>query len=260
MRRLGTTVALAALLAPAVARAQIVNVQPLLAKSDELQGFSISVEGSADIRRGNVNLLALSANTSAQYRAGRHLFFAMVRGDFSEKDGEPFVNRDLEHLRYRVRLGGPQSPFAWEAFAQHDRDAFRRLALRMLLGSGPRVRLNPWKDFSAAVGAAYMFEYEELAGGPEADAGNEYVDHRLSTYLVLQAQVTRLISLGETMYLQPRLDQWRDIRVLNEASLLTQATTNFSVKVALTSAYDSQPPIGVAPLDSTMKASFLVSF
>jgi Protein of unknown function, DUF481 len=248
-------VSLASLAAPA--GAQIVNVQPLIAAKEPDDGLSLVAEGSADLRNGNTRLTVLSGNAIAELRSGRHLGFVLVRGDFGARAGEPFLNKDLEHARYRITLTGPLEA---EAFAQHDRDDFRRLALRALLGAGPRLRLRPFDGFDASAGAALMLEHERLGLGPEPDAGQQVLVGRLSTYLFLATTITPQLRLGNTIYLQPRLDRSGDVRVLGETSLLATATEHVSVKMSLTSAFDSEPPVGVVPLDSTLKGALQLSF
>jgi hypothetical protein len=254
---IGLSIALPLSLSPAEAPAQIVNVQPLISADEEKQGFSFVLEGSADIRRGNTNLVALSGNAIAQYRARGHLAFVLARGDFGARDGAPFMNKDLEHARYRVRLAGP---LAGEVFVQHDRDAFRRLSLRALAGLGLRLHMIQWDVLDASLGAAYLLEYERLAGGEEPDAGATTLAHRLSTYVVLSTHVTDVLDLGVTMYVQPRLTRASDIRLLSETSLLAKAAKHFSLKLTLTSAFDSEPPASVVPLDTTLKGALQVSF
>jgi hypothetical protein len=246
------------LLAARPAAAQIVNVQPLIASNKgAVDGETVVAEGSADVRSGNTRLVSLSASGLGEVRRGRHLIFLLARGDFSEKSGDPFVNKDLEHLRYRIALTGPLEA---ETFVQHDRDAFRRLALRVLVGAGPRLHLQPFGGFEAAVGAAVMVEHERLGAGDARDAGAESDDLRLSTYLFLSTDVGPRLKLGNTTYVQPRLDRFRDVRVFNELALIARATEHFAVKLTYTSAYDSAPPDGVIPLDTTLKGAIQINF
>jgi hypothetical protein len=253
-----SVVALAALM-PARASAQIVNVQPLIgAQQDKAkEGASLAFEGSADMRRGNTNLLTISGSAVGLYRTGRHLVFLMVRGDYGESNEKAFLSKDLEHARYRVDIVGP---LAGEAYVQHDRDGFRRLSLRALGGLGPRVRFQWWKLFSASFGASYMLEHEVIGSGNRLDAGDDVLAHRLSTYVVLETIVGEQLSLAVTTYVQPRLDSFRDVRVLCETSLLSKATKHLGLKLTLMSAYDAQPPLGVAPLDATLKGSLQANF
>jgi hypothetical protein len=250
--------ALALVLAPAPVAAQIVNIQPLIsAETEKKQGPSLVIEGAADVRRGNTSLLSVSGSAIGQYRSGRHLVFLLARGDFAESQDESIVNKDLEHLRYRLGLVGP---LLGEAFVQHDRDEFRRLSLRAIAGIGPRVRIAWFTNFESAVGVAYMFEHERLAEGDYRDSGASMVNHRLSSYFVLSTRVPPSLEIGLTAYLQPRLDAWRDVRVLSETSVLAHATKHLSLKLTLTSAFDSLPPASVAPLDTTMKGSIQANF
>jgi hypothetical protein len=252
--------ALAALLFPARASAQIVNVQPLIgAQQDKAkEGPSLAFEGSADVRRGNTSLVTLSGSAVGLYRTGRHLVFVLVRGDYGANNEEAFLSKDLEHARYRIDITGP---LAGEIYAQHDRDDFRRLALRALGGVGPRLHFEWWdRLFSATFGASYMLEHELLVEGDQPDSGNATLAHRLSTYVVLETLVNERLSLAVTMYAQPRLDQFRDVRVLCETSLLSKATKYLSLKLSLTSAYDALPPRSVAPLDAQMKGALQANF
>jgi hypothetical protein len=253
----GALLAASSVLVAVPAAAQIVNVQPLIAGQDGKDGVTLVVEGSADVRSGNTRLVSLSASGLCEVRRGRHLLFFLARGDFAEKSGDPFVSKDLEHLRYRISLAGPLEA---ETFVQHDRDDFRRLALRVLVGAGPRLHLRPFTGFEAAVGAAVMLEHERLGGGDAPDAGTENDDFRLSTYLFLSTELAPRLKLGNTIYVQPRLDHFEDVRVFNELSLLAKATDHVAVKVTFTSAFDSVPPEGVSPLDTTLKGALQVNF
>ncbi|EYF04214.1 DUF481 domain-containing protein [Chondromyces apiculatus] len=250
---LGAVVALTS----ARAEAQIVNVQPLIGGDSEKKGLSLTFEGSADVRRGNTNLTSLSGSAVGQYRRGRHLVFMLVRGDFGAAADTTIVNKDLEHLRYRIDL--PQ-PFSLEAFVQHDRDAFRRLALRALVGIGPRIHVIRWEKFEAALGTAYMLENEELAMGAFSDSGQGTLANRISSYVVLSTRLSDSLQASATIYLQPRIERVTDVRVLHESSLLAKATKLLSLKLTMTSAFDAEPPAGVAPLDTTMKGSLLATF
>ena len=98
-RLTGALAAASVTLAALPAAAQIVNVQPLIAGQQSVDGVTVVGEASADVRNGNTRLVALSGNGLVEVREGRHLFFLLARGDFAEKAGEPFVSKDLEHLR-----------------------------------------------------------------------------------------------------------------------------------------------------------------
>ena len=259
MRRIGDFLfggALAIGLAGA-AEAQIVNVQPLVAKVDR-EGVSGEVDASADWRSGNTDLLLLSGSATGRYRSGPHLIFALARGEYGRADGDRFASSHLEHLRYRAEV---VEPLELEAFAQHDRDEFRRLSLRVVGGAGPRLHFVRWAPMDAAFGAAYLLEYEELdLDGEEADAGQTQLNHRLSLYLRVAIRFNDWLGLGYTLYAQPRFDEFEDVRVLSETELLISAKKYLSFKLSISGAADTDPPEGVEAVDVRRKASIQVSF
>jgi hypothetical protein len=247
--------------------AQIVNVQSMIS-NERKQGFSLGVDLQFDLRTGNTKLIHFGSSAIGAYRGGRHLVFLLARADYGEAGDPrvPFINKDLEHLRYRFTV----LPWLkWEAFIQHDRDAFRRLSLRALGGTGPRVRIfeNAQISFHAAI--AYMFEYEELGGaGTELDYGEQDTNHRISSYLVFVLKLADKLSFAETAYFQPKIAgstprvnaDKADYRLLSDSELTIQATTHLAFKIVFSASYDHQPPEGVEGLDTSLKNVLSVSF
>jgi hypothetical protein len=249
-------VAVAAIvLAATTARAQIFNVQPLLDKQSA-HGFSGAVEGSVDWRSGNTSLTLLSGSAHGQWRRDPHLVFLTIHGEFGVTGGAEVLSKDLEHLRYRLRLS---RLFAAEVFVQHDADAFRRLAVRAITGAGVRLRIVEGRHVTFAVAAAYMLEYERLSAGMFADSAARTLDQRLSAYAVV-AVSARHVLIAHTVYAQPRFDDFNDVRMLGDSSLSLLVTKHLSVRFSVTVAVDSRPPDGVLPFDSDVKSALVGAF
>lgn len=238
------------------AGAQIVNVQPLVMDPDQ-GGVSGSVNAALDLRTGNTRLLLLSAGVLIRYRSGRHLAFALGRQEYGVQGEGRFLSKDFEHLRYRFAL---LELMELEAFVQHDRDEFRRLALRVLGGAGPRFVLASTEVTRLAVGTAYMLELERLGVAPEVDSGEERVSHRLSTYFTLALRLDERLRLAQSAYAQPRLDRPGDVRILNETELLVSLGEAFLLKLTFSLGYDSLPPAGRRGLDTATKTGLELRF
>lgn len=239
------------------ASAQIVNVQPLFEK-EEQEGFTVIAGGSADWRTGNNELTLLSGNLTTRYKSGAHQFFLLARGELGDKPNAPrFLNRDLEHLRWRIAPGGRGQ---FEVFVQHDRDEFRRLALRAIAGAGPRFSVLAGPVRSLAIGVAYMVEYERLREDAEADAGQARLNNRISSYAVAGWKLSETVRVAETVYLQPRIDDPEDVRALSESELRVGLTSHLSLGVSLVVAYDARAPEGLEPLDTALKNTLQLSF
>ena len=248
-------VAAAIVLAASLAHAQIFNVQPLLEKQTQ-PGFAGSVEGALDWRSGNTTLTLFTGSAHAQWQRGRHLVFATLHGELGLSRGDEVLSRDLEHLRYRVRLS---SQLAAEAFVQHDADAFRRLAVRAISGAGLRLAVVNGRHVTLAVAAAYMLEYERLAAGMFPDSGAATLDHRLSTYAVVAVNAGWLL-VAHTVYAQPRFDDFADVRMLGDSSLSLTVSKHLAVRFSVTLMLDTRPPAGVLPIDSDVKSTLVGSF
>jgi len=259
-------VALCLLFVSATADAGIVNVQSILA-SNAPEGVSGSITGSADWRTGNTNLLLLSAAPTARFRAGDHLVIALVQGDFGRTtvadQSKTIMKKTFEHLRYRYTL---TSRLLGEAFAQHTFDEFRRIELRVVAGAGPKYDFVQRAGVSAAVGVAYMLEYERVDDAYR-DSGDEQLVHRASSYLTGSYSLDDRVQLVETLYAQPRLTDFGDVRLLNDTSVVLKLTSKVSLTTSFNISYDSEPPEPIDPagveietVDTALKTAISIGF
>lgn len=250
-------VVLALLAVSGVANAQIVNVQGALAKPPEKDGISAQVEARFDWRAGNNPLVDLGGATNVLARKGRLLGLAIVRGEYGRGQDSTFKRKTFEHLRARATI---DCRWRWEAFVQHELDAFRRLSVRALGGTGPALQILNTQAGSMLAGAAYMFEYEILDEKADApDAGARSTAHRGSFYLTGTEKLGETVALNQTIYVQPRLDAFSDVRALAELSVTSKITERIALTQALVAAYDSRPPSGIERYDTQLRFSVLVT-
>jgi putative salt-induced outer membrane protein YdiY len=247
----------AILAAPSSASAQIVNVQGALAGDIE-PGWSGKLTGTLDWRTGNTDLVQVGGSASVTYRCGPRLALAILRAEYGEGNGTKLSQKTFEHLRGRQELGGR---WLWEAFGQHEYDAFRRLSVRALAGTGPAVRLIKTGKTRLLAGVAYMFELERLdrrAG--VSDAGKQSIAHRASTYLTGAFALDEdRVTASQTLYVQPRLDDPSDLRLLSETSITTKLSSRLTLTNRLVIAHDASPPDQIEKLDSALKVELGLS-
>lgn len=250
-RHSGRWLLLLLLLVSRGAAAQIVNVQALFEEKAE-EGPSGAVELSADWRTGNTALFTIRGALLGQWRVDPHTWLAVVRGEYSIANGERIVSKVLEHLRYRYRLN---DWLAGETFLQHEYDEFRRLQARALLGAGPRFTLKESEGLGLVLGVAAMLEYEQLRDDGEPDAGQRWTDLRATSYALLRVKLMENVNLLETLYVQPRVADPSDIRVLNETALSVKANEHLTLSLSFVLNYDSAPPATVVPLDTQLRTT-----
>jgi len=245
-------------LCAAPASAQIVNVQNLAGKAVD-EGLSGSVSLRFDLRMGNTQILMSSAGLTTFYKMGDDIILFTARGAYGLKgtpngwNDEPYIERIFEHVRYRRELNDTVSV---EAFGQHEYDRWRRLRIRTLAGAGPRFDVPVSETAHAAFGIAYMFQGEELLKPKPGDIEGFYAEHRLSSYITGSMKLTDNAAISGTIYAQPRLDDWSDIRSLIDGVLTVALTRKLGLSVKCVLALDSRPPEYVRGYDLNTRIGF----
>jgi putative salt-induced outer membrane protein YdiY len=238
---------LAILFLPAVAGAQV-NAERFRNGSGD-DGTSGSVELAFTNRTGNTDLAEGGVSVALGWRRAPHTVLLVADASAGKADDETTVNRGFVHLR-GGRMLGPR--LTWEGFVQHEYDREARLDARSLVGTGPRFTLHDGETAGLFWGIAYMFEREAVdvaAGSGEASVQH---NHRISTYLSLTLDAGERVSFVDTAYVQPRVDESRDIRLLEEATLKVKLVGALSLKIAFSVRYDGDPPVGVKYLDTAV--------
>lgn len=245
-------------LAPRLAQAQIVNVQGALAKAPDHDDIGGQAEAKVDWREGNNPLIDIGGAASILVRRGSVLGLALARGEYGKSRGLTLARKSFEHLRTRIEL---DARWRWEVFAQHEYDQFRRLSLRALAGTGPAFQIVDEKTVAVLAGAAYMVEYERLDRRDGAlDAGRRTVTQRGSLYVTGHEDLSTGVAIVETIYVQPRLADPRDVRLLGQLSVLTKLSSRIALKDSFNVAYDDTPPDGIKRYDTQLEIAVLVTF
>ena len=227
----------------AVCPGQIVNILPYAQEAED--GFSAELEFSVDARTGNTERMLWTVSGAGMHRGGGSMTLLVLSGDFGSKGGERFASSVFAHARRRQRL---RFGFEAEGFVQGASDEFRRLELRSLAGGGARLH---WQSRigSAALGGALMGEHERLQGGEASLLG------RWSSYLYWSVGKGGAFRYAQTTFVQPRLDDPGDVRLLHESSLSLEASDRFRAPISVRVSWDSRPPPGVRRTDVQVKSS-----
>lgn len=254
--RSGLSLALgvAAGLACATARADGVNVEQ---HRPDRPGVSGNLDFKLGYRQGNVNRVDIGLKSRISVLTGRHLVLLLTDSRFASQskardggsvtqlgsDEARFANRHMAHVRYNVRMW---DWLASEVFSQIETDEFLLLQTRVLFGAGPRFVLFENDEFGGYLGTTYMAEYERLdrdtfVAQPSGRGARTWW-HRSSTYLSLRFLATDRLILASTTYVQPRFDNFADVRVVSDSSLEVSLATRLALKLGVSIRHDSRPP------------------
>lgn len=255
MRMRLLTLALALLTGiPPMSRAQV-NTEAM--RVFDVDGFATTLGGDLLIESGNSDLVELGLNARFDYRRARHYTFLTGALRYGEEGGATFRNRAFGHLRYNYRIA---SWLTGEAFTQLQQDGFKLLQLRALVGGGGRLRYVDAEAVRLFQGTALMYEREKL----NAD---EVVGHparssvvRWSNYVNVRVPLSEATSFISTVYVQPRVDDFGDLRLLHDATLAVALTRHLTLRTTLNLSYDSRPPDNVEDLDLALRNGIEVRF
>ncbi len=220
-------------------------------------GVAATLATDLQLRTGNVEHFRLAINGRVDYRTKTTSTFAVGRGDLGLVGSNRFSNAGLFHLRTGWRWRPRLIP---EAFAQINYDEPRLLDLRALVGGGLRVGLTDMESVHLWVGTGYMLEYERLDLPDTARHPPTTTAHRWSSYLAGRVRAGPNATFVATGYVQPKLDEPADLRILSDMSMGVSITQALSLTVGFSLRYDGRPPDNVEKLDTELRNGLTVAF
>lgn len=252
-----------------LAAAQTANAE---AMARERAGFSFTLGGALLVERGNVRTTNIGGSAHTQFQTlyddpdpdddvppfMRQRVFVNGSGAYERSEGIDIVSESFAHARWTAmwfkRLGT-------ELFAQHQYAKFERLQARVLGGVGLRAVPIHHDMLKVAVGTGYMLEFERLIELEGSILPRESVAHRWTSFLNMQWSIIEgRLTLSNVVYVQPRLDDFSDFRVLEEVALDVAVTDVFSFGTALRVAHNSEPPEEVVATDLELSQTIKLRF
>lgn len=237
---------------PLGVRAQV-NVEPLRQQLTA-DGWGGRVQASVATYAGNTEGVILGSAGFIGARGQRNVAYAVLSGDYTRLNGVVSVAKWFAHGRHNYEL---HPHLWWEVYGQIESDRFRRVALRELAGTGPRVALLLTPAVELFYGVSYMYEHKDLSTDEQAAAR---VAHRLSNYLAVTVKAHERIVLTNVTYAQPRFDRPRDVDVLSVSSADFTVTKRLHSRIDAVARYSSVKPADIRSFDGELKNSLELLF
>lgn len=240
-----------------VAAHAIVNVESLEV-GEPPQGYSGAVNLSVDGASGNTDKLSTNLGARLQWHGGAITNFAIFRYAYAESSGIQDTNKLLFHVRHIHQVSAQT---AYEGFIQAEHDKFARLLFRGLIGGGTRLTLVEKPGVkSLHLGLGGFFSREILESRPGTTDGGGQNLWRINSYLNYLHHLNGQVSVLSTTYYQPRVDDFSDYRLLEDAALNVKMTDTLSINLSLQLTHDSKPPQDVKKTDVTYSTGIQFSF
>jgi putative salt-induced outer membrane protein YdiY len=234
----------------------IVNIEALrIAMRNET---SIGIAGlSYERKTGNTDTNRWKANAQGMWRAGDFENLATFEREFGSTNSNQDTNRTTEHVRVNWLY---QNPISVELYGQLEDDAFRRLTMRALIGTGLRFRLADGERFKANAGAGGLWSRETQSYVPNTNDAGTLDINRGNLYLALNGLVSPEIELNAITYYQPSFSAFSDTRILSNAQAVLHVNKLISVTLNYSLSLDTEPPEQVQPSDQTYTTALNFKF
>ena len=246
-RLLVVYVTLSALVGTQPATAQV-DVQPLSREAPP-EGISGSLNANLSAQTGNTDFVQLGISGRVYRVDGAVTTMIVGNGGLGFVGRSRFSSSGLFHYRKTYRY----SSWIWpEWYAQANYDRSQLLKFRTIAGGGARTPVSAGRWGEIGAGISLMLEDERLDLPDTASHARRTTTVRSSTFLSFRLVADQLV-VTSTSYIQPRLDDFGDLRVLHDLSLATPVTDRLAMTVSFDMRYDSGPPDGLAALDARLR-------
>lgn len=245
-------VLLAAVCWAAPARAQrVLNTERVDPRT--VSGFFTRFEAGADLKRGNSDILNLKGNGIAGYH-GTHSWILLIGGlSYLKSSGSVSVDDQYMQARYGWIFSPKTRTFH---FVQIQKSRAQALSRRVLLGSGLRRALVLNERSRLELGAGLMWE-SELLNEAKLPAGTPTRSHdwRGDLIGVASRKLSATATISEVLYVEPRVDEPADIRILNDTRLAVKVVKDIDLNVTFRWLHDSRPPPSIGRNDVALETS-----
>jgi hypothetical protein len=214
----------------------VVNIEQKRIVTDTI-GWAGSANISFQFNKDVQEQFALSNRAHVQYKTEKSLYLLLANLALLEAGDNDFINSGFVHFRYNRKVG---EILRWEVFTQLQYNKLLEVNQRVLIGTGPRLKIFSDDKLSLYQATLYMFEYEEIIAPREF-----HNDHRISTYVSASWNPTDNTSLSSTIYFQPLIEDFSDHRLSNQTRLSFGITKKIKFTTTFTYLRDSNPPLDV---------------
>ncbi len=226
----------------------LVNTESLrLSKLPGTQQF-LSVDIAA--KSGNNSLFSFSPEYTLYVTPYKSSLRGFLYGSLSTSTHKQKTVSQHHFIHARL-IKSYSTPLELEYFIQQQANYFLNLNARYVTGVALRYSLDP-VDQHFIISSGFMLEQEHYS------SKRIQTVCRTSNYLITKHPMAKSSMLNSITYIQPKLDEFSDIRVLSDIEFNTKVTELLSISMSVEARYDSEPESSLEPLDLTFKQAIRV--
>ena len=206
---------------------QIVNMES--SRKENLIGSHVQINIGLNGSSGTVDRTNYSLEGRLDINSINWQRFAIFSYKREEKDNSITSNNTFMHLR-GVRKITPL--VAIEGFIQLSEKPLQKIKRRELIGAG--LRLSPYKSIKIGLGIFNENEERILSEARETV--------RINSYITNSFNISETASFDTTLYIQPDLDDFSELRSYLVLGLRLKISERFSSIITYENTHDSSPP------------------
>jgi hypothetical protein len=232
----------------------VITISPV--NIGEKPGFSGSLKGSFETKRGNSDVDNYAAGIRGQYDNNTtYVLWADFTFSYGKASGETNTNKTYSHIRY-IHTMEIQKEFNYELFAQSEMNEFTMVKKRFLSGGGLRYHMQDdvYGNLYFGLGAFY----EHIAYTTQIDPNEANL--RVNSYIAYTKRFNKESKLSYVGYYQPNINKSIDYILSNGLEVEVLVYKKLYLNFVLYYDIDTQPAIGVKKEDISQKTSFIYKF
>jgi hypothetical protein len=230
---------------------QLVNTES--SRKERKEGIQASISLAFNLAQTTTQLTQFQNSASLQYTKQRHTYLLLNSVEFlrlsSDNAKQDLANQNFQHFRYNYNFRDTAAVI-WEYFLQHQQNKIKYQDLRIVTGTGPRVRVVENKRVSLFICPLVMYEHELEFETATTKVATHVLKGDL--YGVLVCKLTDEILFRHVTYYQPALFDFtkttgfepiNDFRVASESALVFKLfKKRLEFATLFNYSHDSRPP------------------
>ncbi len=235
----------------------IVNMDNLHLNSNK-GGISGNFNLNSSGAYGNSEQFLIESGADFYAKQSQSLQYLTLNYSYGESFSKENQNKSYVHLRH---INNVDSSSTWEIFTQIEQNKFARLNFRGLVGGGYRWSfLKHSKHSSSIIGVGAYFSEEYLTHSSDISEERSLQLFRGNFYWIFRTNILENITLFNTTYYQPDLENPDDYRVLEIAGIKIPLSKNLRLNLYGEGTFDSKPPANVKKGDLSYKTGIEYKF
>lgn len=228
--------------------AQVVNIESQRISTDTT-GWAGKFGGNFNWTKNVDQVFSIGGAAHVQYKTFKNLYLLLGDYSFLKGNDKKLIDNAFLHFRINHKF---TNIVRGEFLTQVQNNKISKIDTRFLIGAGPRFKIPSPRNLSMYLGIIFLYEYEKELTDPPGY--NHFF--RNSSYLTFTYSLNDRLKLISTTFYQPRIDYFRDFRVLNQETLVISITKRLAVTLNWNYLFDQYPVEGVPNSTSSFVTGF----